>query len=128
MLLYFPERSITEPLFARVPNPALTRLSFPNHNAASPALFCRIMPGEIGIAPVDNPIVLLLSVTKSFDVGFVVPIPNELVEGFHTNKSSVLTVVNPAVTSTNGMYLGVFVESEETVIEPAVPACEPAGP
>ena len=53
------------------------------------------------------------------DDGFVVPIPNELVEGFHTNKSSVLTVVNPAVTSTNGMYLLVFVESEETAIEDA---------
>jgi hypothetical protein len=58
----------------------------------------------------------------------VVPIPNELVEGFHTNKLSVLKVVIPEVASTNGIYLEVLVESKETVIEPAVPACEPAGP
>ena len=51
--------------------------------------------------------------------GFVVPIPNESVEGFHINKLSVLTVVNPAVTSTKGMYLEVLDESKETAIEDA---------
>ena len=51
--------------------------------------------------------------------------PNELVEGFHTNRSSVLAVVNPAVTSTNEMYLGVSVESKETAIEDAYPITLP---
>ena len=49
----------------------------------------------------------------------MVPIPNELEEGFHTNKLSVLTVVNPDVTSTNGMYLRVLVTSKATAIEVA---------
>ena len=49
----------------------------------------------------------------------MVPIPNELLEGFHTNKSSVLTVVNPAVVSTNGINLFVFVASKATAMEDA---------
>jgi hypothetical protein len=42
-----------------------------------------------------------------------------LVEGLYANALLVLTVDNPAVTSTNGRYLVRFVESDETAIEDA---------
>ena len=57
--------------------------------------------------------------------GFVVPMPNESVEGFHTNKLSVLTVVSPEVTSTKGIYLRVLVESKETLRLDADPIIVP---
>ena len=68
---------------------------------------------------VKSPVTFAAPITSNFEPGVAVPIPNELVEGFHTNKSSVLVVVNPTVTSTKGIYLFVLVVSKETAIEDA---------